>query len=501
MTLARRFYIATTVLVASLLAVSGAALWGITGLSENLNVALSEYRKLRSVYEIGPGLARARAMLDSGDVKNPRVLVELEAASFKFDQLLGVEARREVAIEALHDLVERLQAPEFIAPPKPAEQLAILNNVMGYLARIGSQTNDIIEATQRDATRQRRLTITAVASMAGAITLLAFAVTLWQYRRIMTPIARLRRSVHGIASGRFNERLEEGGDRELAELSRDFNHMAEELDELYRDLEAKVAAKSKELVRSERLASVGFLAAGVAHEINNPLGIISGYAELAQRKLAKKAENAGEEASKSLHIIFEESQRCKQIIQKLLTLARGGDDQRGPVSLGKVARDVADLIHGLPRYRNRTLEVRGAETARDAELTVIGNETELKQVALNLVINALEASHGTPNSPVIIETQRSTPNPQTPDPRTQPPHRVTLRVTDHGKGMTSDVLDRIFEPFYTEKRGAPRDGEEPGTGLGLSISHAIVTSHGGTLHAESDGPGNGARFTVELAGR
>ncbi len=111
--------------------------------------------------------------------------------------------------------------------------------------------------------------------------------------------------------------------------------MASELDELYRDLEQKVAQKSRELVRSERLASVGYLAAGVAHEINNPIGIIAGYAELAMQKLDREASPATvAEARQSLGLICEEAFRCKEIVQKLLSLARPGEESRAGVAGG-----------------------------------------------------------------------------------------------------------------------------------------------------------------------
>jgi signal transduction histidine kinase len=336
------------------------------------------------------------------------------------------------------------------------------------------------------------------------MTFAAVLISLWLYRAVMGPLQVLRRGVRTIARGKFTDRLDPRGDREFQELARDFNQMAGELDDLYRELEAKVAAKSKELVRSERLASVGFLAAGVAHEINNPLGIISGYAELSMRKLRHQIASAGAADSpalpaapaqatlKALQVICDEAFRCKQIIEKLLGLARGGlrgpdggeaADERKPVSLTKVARDVIDLVQGLPRYRDRRVELHTNGSSADAATMVNGNETELKQVVLNLVINALEATEGRTGH-VHIELHRDDKS-------------IQLIVRDNGKGMSPQTLDRLFEPFYTDKRGGG-EGEARGTGLGLSISHAIIQQHGGAIHAASEGPGKGSTLTVEL---
>src|SRR5438105_1596757 len=124
--------------------------------------------------------------------------------------------------------------------------------------------------------------------------------------------------------------------------------MATELDTLYRQLEEKVAAKSMELVRSERLASVGYLAAGVAHEINNPMGIIAGFAELSLQALKQESPpEALAEAEKSMKVIAEEAFRCKQLTQKLLSLARQSDDNPTVISLKDVAGNVINRLTGL----------------------------------------------------------------------------------------------------------------------------------------------------------
>jgi signal transduction histidine kinase len=137
-------------------------------------------------------------------------------------------------------------------------------------------------------------------------------------------------------------------------------------------------------------------------------------------------------------------------------------------------------VQGLPAYRSRKIEI---ESSADGA-AVMATETEVKQVLLNLVINALEATD--PKRGVVrIRTTRTG-------------DRLVLEVSDNGKGMTQDTLDHIFEPFFTDKRGVTESNEQHGTGLGLSITHAIVQQHGGRIHAHSAGPGKGSRFTVEL---
>ena len=226
------------------------------------------------------------------------------------------------------------------------------------------------------------------------------------------------------------------------------------------------------------MVSVGFLAAGVAHEINNPLNIMSGYAELSAKRLRRGAEaDVVADVLSALTVIREEAFRCKEITGKLLSLAKGSGEGRETLSLSHVVSDIAVMVRGLKNFRGRHLEV-AIDPAEP--LAVSANSTEMKQVMLNLMVNALDAVKPGPGE-VIIDGRREG-------------GWVEVAVRDNGRGMTSQVLERVFEPFYTDKRGAG----EPGTGLGLSITHAIVTNHGGQIRGESDGAGKGSRFVIRL---
>lgn len=328
---------------------------------------------------------------------------------------------------------------------------------------------------------------------------LSTAIHYRQYRALVRPLLWLREDLRTSAAREFKEEVRPRGDREFRDVATYFNGLAKELASLYRTLEEKVIARSRELVRSERLASVGFLAAGVAHEINNPLSVISGYSELAAKSLRRVLEGPGagsrgfdedeaqaeaESLSSALEaqdIIREEAFRCKEITSRLLSLARGGGDGRQLLLMDELARQVTVLTKGLRNYKDRRVVLDFKQTGPSME--VIANPTEMKQVFLNLTVNALEAVSGD-RGEVRIGGRRNG-------------AWVELFVEDNGKGMSSDTLGQIFEPFYTAKRGSG----EPGTGLGLSITHAIVENHGGGIRAESSGPGHGSRFTVRLPAR
>jgi len=510
MTLAQKMAIRTVALIIALVIISAAAFWGLNGLSQDLDVALDEYQKLGQAYDIGVDTATAKALLNAGVVDDATVSERLNLAINKLERLgeryPELLTQTQGASETLDDILVRVErARGDIALPEERLEIALaagndLNEVLGRIAKILGTVSQVIQKTQDAANAKRRTTIAVVLILGSVLIIGGVLISILQYRSVMLPLGRLRHGVHSIAEGQFANRLEKERDPEFAELASDFNQMAEQLDSLYRDLEEKVRTKSKELVRSERLASVGFLAAGVAHEINNPLGIISGYAELSLQRL-EQAQNENQNHSQNngqnqdqnqdqilanltgdtadaLRIICDEAFRCKNITEKLLTLARSGPDSRGPVALDKVAREVAEMVKGLPRYRDREvlLNVDGR-----GGLVVHGNETQLNQVLLNLTINGLEAVDPTEGQVTIGAIRVN--------------QQVELTVRDNGRGMNPQTLDRIFEPFYTEKRGA---GGAQGTGLGLSITHAIVEDHGGTIRAESKGLGKGSRFIVHL---
>jgi len=305
----------------------------------------------------------------------------------------------------------------------------------------------------------------------------AIVATIVYYRSVMVPLRRLHSRVRRVAEGEFTERLPEEDTQEFFELSTDFNEMADKLSALYHTLEEQVKQKSRELVQSERLASVGFLAAGVAHEINNPLGIMSGYAELAQRWMTDPSPPHLDEVRSALDVIRTEAFRCKAITERLLSLARIGNAARSDVSLPTLASEVADMLRGLRRYDDRQLVLR---FTRSASVTVRGNADELKQVILNVLVNALESvKPGTGKVTLMGERRNGS---------------IALIVEDNGCGMSSSTLERAFEPFFTARAGQGAKG----TGLGLSISRSVVESHGGTIRAESNGPDCGSRFIIEL---
>lgn len=222
-----------------------------------------------------------------------------------------------------------------------------------------------------------------------------------------------------------------------------------------------------QLRHADRLATIGQLAAGVAHELNEPLGNILGFAQLAQ-----KHQGLPRSISQDLGKIVATCLHARQIITSLLLFSRQMPPQKARVNLNVVVEEAMGLLEQRCS-KNGILIVRHLS----ADLPdIIADAPQLRQVLVDLAVNAL---HAMPDGGVLeVATQSSG-------------DRVVLSVQDNGVGMSKEVLEKIFVPFFTTK-----DVNE-GTGLGLPVVHGIVTSHGGTIHVQS-APGLGSRFDIEL---
>lgn len=306
------------------------------------------------------------------------------------------------------------------------------------------------------------------------------------YAWVFNPIRDLQSGVSRVAQGDLNHRIDLHSGDEMEELARAFNDMLSRLCELYADLARRVDERSKQLVRSERLASVGFLAAGVAHEINNPLASIAFCSEALEARLAElmhhvqRSGRAREEHDifhKYLKMIQEEAFRCKHITERLLEFSRTGEPKRELTDLRGLVQAVLDVTQHLPNHKGKQIVFEAPPDRAGSRICAWVNGEEIKSVILNLVVNALESMDEGEQLTIRLSQREG---------------QAELRFTDTGIGMNREVLDNIFEPFFTRNRSGK------GTGLGLTISHLIISQHGGEIEATSPGIGMGSTFTVRL---
>ena len=251
-------------------------------------------------------------------------------------------------------------------------------------------------------------------------------------------------------------------------------HLNENLEKRVQERTEALARSEKQIAQADKLASIGHFSSGIAHEINNPLGIILGYTQLLIRE-----ENPQSPKYEDLKTIEKHVKTCKSIVEDLLNFARSSKPAEGPVCIHDCMDDVLTFI----RHRSAPDEI---EIVKNYDRTIpkmILDEKRIKQVFINLMMNAIHAI-GKKGSITITTSSETEKN------------QVRIKIADTGYGIEKKNLTKIFDPFFTTKP----TGE--GTGLGLAVSYGIIRNHGGEILVESE-PGKGAEFTIVLptAGR
>lgn len=333
---------------------------------------------------------------------------------------------------------------------------------------------NINEFTSETKGQYRRLLTLSWATSILAGAMLALFVHLF-YRWIFRPLRILINGSRKVAGGQFRYRIKLQTHDEMSELAAAMNDMTARFEAIRDDLDRQVRERTKQVVRSEQLASVGFLAAGVAHEINNPLASIAMCAESLEGRIGDAlpvGDPQQQVVRDYLRMIQNEAFRCKEITEKLLDFSRVGEVKRQPIELGELVRGVIEMLSHLGKYQSKRIEFTPHSPA-----VVSANPQEMKQVILNLLTNALDSLNADGAVTVAVSTRG---------------REAELVVADNGCGMTTEVREHLFEPFFTRRRGGQ------GTGLGLSITYRIVADHDGTIEVHSDGPERGSQFCVRL---
>lgn len=244
----------------------------------------------------------------------------------------------------------------------------------------------------------------------------------------------------------------------------------------FRDISEK-RLQEMHLIQTEKMSSIGVLATGIAHEINNPLTSVAGCAEALQRRFRDEPELQDDPRldvfSHYLSVIVRESYRCKGIIENLLSFGRKSDGLSVNVDMNAVLLEILELIGHQPLYRN----IKVVSSLKEGLPCVHGDPSALRQVCMNLLINAHQAISGQG------QVELSTTGPKD--------DMISIVIRDTGCGISRDNMERIWDPFFTTKEVGK------GLGLGLALTYNIVKRHGGDIHVTSK-PGKGAQFTVLL---
>ena len=346
------------------------------------------------------------------------------------------------------------------------------NNIIGilYVGVLEQPFEDILKNT---------LAIFLGIALLGIVLIITVAVN--QAKRISTPLKKIENAANNIAEGNYNQTITVHAAREIEHLAASLNQMAKELErkkleieEWGNTLEKKVLERTEEikkihsqLFRSEKLASLGKLAAGVAHEINNPLtGILTNSSLLLDD--LEKADPRRED----VEVIVKETIRCREIVKRLLDFARQTKPQKQLININSIIENIILLVRNQTSFRNIVIQKELSENIPD----VMADRDQIQQVFVNIIINSSEAMAG--GGSLTIESKLA-----------EQSDSILIRFTDTGPGIPDDIKEKIFDPFFTTK--------EQGTGLGLSISYGIIEQHGGDISIESK-RGEGTKFTIRL---
>jgi len=352
-----------------------------------------------------------------------------------------------------------------------------IKNVEGKI--IGILYVGMLEKPYIDTANRVMLTFTLMASLCVVFLLIILYFSTTQITR---PLQRMVIATEEIAKGDLSHKVDIKSRDELGFLATSFNEMIdqlrranEELMEWGRTLEKKVEERTRELtemqtklLQSEKLASLGKLAAGVAHEINNPLGAILIYSHLLLEEMPKNTP-----AYENLRKIVKETSRCKDIVKGLLEFARPKEPEMSPTDVNETVDRALAIMEKQALFQNIKINKEYGQLPR-----IVADAAQLQQVFMNIILNAAEAMNGRGTLTITSSL----------DPKKE---QIRVAFKDTGHGIRPEDMPRLFEPFFTTKEVGK------GTGLGLAISYSIIQKHKGTIEVSSQ-VGQGSTFTIIL---
>ena len=340
---------------------------------------------------------------------------------------------------------------------------------------------ELVEPLDEKQTFVRMSHMAIVGATIGIIAVCALLATILQIRLVGRPLALLRHKARRAGAGDFSEPLLLRQRDEMGDLAAEVNAMCDRIADANRRVAEETAARVaalEQLRHAERLATVGQLAAGVAHELGTPLNVVSARAEL----LVTGAPSPADAAANG-RIILEQADRMTAIIHQLLDFSRRRGPKMGLANLEQIVTRTLNLVSPAAERAKVRLEC-------TASGPVFGrlDQSQIQQVLANVFMNGIQAMPDGGTLRVSVGARRARPPGEN---RAVESDYVCVTVEDDGRGIAREDLARVFEPFFTTKRV----GE--GTGLGLAVAHGIVAEHGGWIEAESE-VGKGSRFSIFL---
>jgi signal transduction histidine kinase len=379
------------------------------------------------------------------------------AAAVEENQRLSAPERLSEGILALLEEYRALFEKDFqlkTHPPKLEQELRKHGRELtDFAERLAQQEREQIQ-TMLSGTRRNLLIWTALFVVGAAV------ITILTFQIVIQPLNELESNMKKISSGNFEMLSLKSEDNEIKSINQAFNRMIREL-----------FKQRQEIIRSEKLASLGTMLAGIAHEINNPLSNISTSSEILFEELEGSDTDLKKELSRQ---IISETDRAKDIIRTLLEFSREKDGEQRLVSLLTAVRDALTLVRGdLPAAVS-------VHTNVPAEITILADKQKIQRAFINLLKNAVDAIRDKGKAGSIQVAARKI-----------GADEVEMTISDTGAGIPEGLLNKVFDPFFTTKDIGH------GTGLGLYLTHRIIDQHHGTIKVESR-PDEGTTFIIRL---
>ncbi|GAB4389005.1 MAG: hypothetical protein Kow0025_11700 [Thermodesulfovibrionales bacterium] len=368
--------------------------------------------------------------------------------------------------------------------PAISEYRGLLDRVYGLYVEEKTLIDDIrlkgreIQSFTRELSRDERARIAAtlgrsmklLASAFVLVIIIGVAVNIKLSRKIAEPIASLEAITRKMAHGDFSESADISGRDEVASLGASFNKMRDRLAETLASLEGTIKAledKQAKLVEAEKLASVGLLASGIAHEINNPLTSVLTFSHLMLEKLPP-----GDPNRDRLRLMVRETARARNIIRNLQSFGREAAMKPSVIDINCPVKEMVDTLVAQGAFDGIELRTDLREGLPEVKV----DSSQIGQVIMNILLNAIHSI--TPPGRIEVSTRAGDGS-------------VEVAVSDTGCGIAPEDMGRVFDPFFTTKETGK------GTGLGLAVSYGIIKKHGGEIEVRS-GVGKGSTFTVRL---
>lgn len=392
------------------------------------------------------------------------MLYKTEEARQAFAAALNASTlRKRTDVESYSILVEKLSA--LYRDEKEAIELMrqAARKIQSFTENLSKKERADIDAILTRATTLLIVTIIVVVAV-GSIVNVKIA------EGIATPLKKLENISRKVAAGDFSERIEVKGKDELASLQAAFNYMEERLQNALWSLEQAVEnlrEKQARLVEAEKLAAVGKLAAGIAHEINNPLTSVLTFSNLMLEQCPKD-----DPWFEKLRLMARETERARNIVRQILNFGRENIIKPERININRPVSEIIDSLNAQGAFDGIELKTDLSDTLPDAHV----DPAQIGQVVLNMLLNAIHAI--TPPGVIDVVTRSNG-------------RFVELIIADSGKGIPPEHLTKIFDPFFTTK------DMTKGTGLGLAVSYGIIKKHGGDIEVQST-EGKGTTFTVRL---